>query len=89
MTSRTIQAIGLLVAAAMCLFPPFQVTVPKTNYQVFMGYHCLFLEQESPAYEVDIGRLGVQLLLVLVVTGAVKSLTAKPSAGISNTTGGR
>lgn len=65
---EAIIACTLIIAFAMCLFPPWRTPVPGQGFSVNVGYH-LILSPPNPIAEVDLGRLLAQLFLVLAVAG--------------------
>ena len=63
----------MLVALAMCLFPPWRTPIPGQGFSVDTGFDFLFSPPNQIA-EVDLGRLIVQILIVGGVAGVGMAL---------------
>ena len=59
---------ALIITAGMCAYPPFFVS--RGGLRASRGYH-FFFNPPSPAFQVDLSRLIVQLIFLGVVTAAV------------------
>lgn len=76
---KRIIAGGLAIVFLMCLFPPWRMPVPDYNFTVGIGY-AFFLSPPNIIAVIDVGRLVVQILLVVVVAGGVQ-LALRTKAG--------